>query len=198
MALCLYASNVHDTDLYRCVGNFLCVSVRDLCHLALPTSPGAPSCSESHWFENALCRKGKGIYLRLLRDIHDCAYSADLTFPLSRWVPMQSGTIDPTLDLCTRYPLRLGGPMQCGTQTFPDTATHEQHWESNPRPSDLGVQHPIYMASTPTFAEVPVVLKVVHYMTGICMLVCWEFLCVMVQILINFLRRLNHLQPIFT
>ena len=45
--------------------------------------------------------------------------------------------IDPTLDLCTRYPLRLGGPRQYRIQSLPDTSTHGQHWESNPRPSDL-------------------------------------------------------------
>ena len=50
---------------------------------------------------------------------------------------MQPATIDPTLDLCTRYPLRLGGPRQCGIQSLPDTSTHGQHWESNPRPSAL-------------------------------------------------------------
>ena len=50
---------------------------------------------------------------------------------------MQPATIDPTLDLCTRYPLRLGGPRQCGIRSLSDTSTHGQHWESNPRPSDL-------------------------------------------------------------
>ena len=49
----------------------------------------------------------------------------------------QPATIDPTLDLCTRYPLRLGGPRQCGIRSLPNTSTHGQHWESNPRPSDL-------------------------------------------------------------
>ena len=50
---------------------------------------------------------------------------------------MQPATIDPTLDLCTMYPLRLGGPRQCGIQSLPDTSTHSEQWESNPRPSDL-------------------------------------------------------------
>ena len=50
---------------------------------------------------------------------------------------MQPATIDPTLDLCTRYPLQLDGPRQCGIRIIPDTSTHGQHWESNPRPSDL-------------------------------------------------------------
>ena len=49
----------------------------------------------------------------------------------------QPATIDPTLDLCTRYLLRLSGPRQCGFRSLPDTSTHGQHWESNPRPSDL-------------------------------------------------------------
>ena len=69
--------------------------------------------------------------------LHDNACSTDFTFPLARWVPMQPATIDPTLDLCTRYPLRLGGPRQYGMQSLPDTSTHGQHRESNPRPSDL-------------------------------------------------------------
>ena len=57
-----------------------------------------------------------------------------LRFPLVRWAPMQPATIDPTLDLCTRYPLWLGLPRQCGIQSLPETSTHGQHWESNPRP----------------------------------------------------------------
>ena len=59
------------------------------------------------------------------------------TFPLASWAPVQPATIDLTLDLCTRYPLRLGGPRQCGIRSLPDNSTHGQHWESNPRPSDL-------------------------------------------------------------
>ena len=50
---------------------------------------------------------------------------------------MQPATIDPTLDLCTRYPLRLGGPRQRGIRSLPDTSAQCQPWESNPRLSDL-------------------------------------------------------------
>ena len=50
---------------------------------------------------------------------------------------MQPATIDPTLDLCTRNPLRLGRSRQCGIQSLPDTSTHGQHRELNTRPSDL-------------------------------------------------------------
>ena len=32
---------------------------------------------------------------------------------------MQPATIDPTLDLCTRYPLLLGGQRQCGFKACP-------------------------------------------------------------------------------
>ena len=81
--------------------------------------------------------KGKGKDRYLESRLHDKACSTDFTFPLARWVPMQPVTNDPTLDLCTRYPLRLGGPRQCGIQSLPDTSTLGQHWESNPRPSDL-------------------------------------------------------------
>ena len=59
---------------------------------------------------------------------------------------MQPATIDPTLDLYTRYPLRLGGP-RCGIRSSPDTSTHGQHWESNPIPSDFWVQCPIHWAT---------------------------------------------------
>ena len=70
--------------------------------------------------------------------LHDNACSTDFTFPLARWEPMQPTTIDPILDLvCTRYPLWLGGPRQCGIRSLPNTLTHGQPWESNPRPSDL-------------------------------------------------------------
>ena len=45
-------------------------------------------------------------------DINDHAYSADFTFPLARWSPVQFATIAQTFDLCTRYSLQLGGPRK--------------------------------------------------------------------------------------
>ena len=42
----------------------------------------------------------------------------DFIFLLARWAPMQPATIDLTLDLCTRYPLRPGGLTQCGIQRY--------------------------------------------------------------------------------
>ena len=59
-------------------------------------------------------------------DIHDYAFSTDFTFPLARWAPMQPATIDRSLDLCTMYPLRLGGLRQCGIPSLPNTCTHNQ------------------------------------------------------------------------
>ena len=56
--------------------------------------------------------KGKGIGSRLESRFHDNACSTDFIFPLASWAPMQPATIDPTLDLCTRYPLQLGGPIK--------------------------------------------------------------------------------------
>ena len=67
-------------------------------------------------------------------DIHDYVCSTDFTFPLARWEPMQPATIDPALDLCARCPLRLGGQRQCEIRSLRDTSTHDQFWESNPRP----------------------------------------------------------------
>ena len=81
--------------------------------------------------------EGKGKDSCLESRLHDNTCSTDFTFPLARWAPMQPTTIGPTLDLCTRYPLRLGEPRQCEIRSLPDTSTHGQHWESNPRPSDL-------------------------------------------------------------
>ena len=75
-------------------------------------------------------RKGKGSCLE--SRLHDNACSTDFTFALARWAPMQPATINPTLDLCTRYPLWLGGPRQCGIRSLPDTSTCGQHWESTP------------------------------------------------------------------
>ena len=57
--------------------------------------------------------------------IHDYACSTDITFSLARRVPMQPATINPALDLCTRYPLRLGGPRQCWIRSLPDTSTYD-------------------------------------------------------------------------
>ena len=53
----------------------------------------------------------------------------------------QPATIEPTLDLCTRYPLRLVGLRQCGIWSLPGTSTYGQHWESNPRPSFCNDYH---------------------------------------------------------
>ena len=94
-------------------------------------------CQVSECFETNSIQKVKGKGSCLESILHDNACSTDFTFPLARWAPTQRATIDPTLDLCTRYPLRLGGPRQCGIQSLPDTSTHGQHWELNPRPSDL-------------------------------------------------------------
>ena len=46
----------------------------------------------------------------------------------------QPATTDPTLDLCTRYPLGLwlGGPRQSGIQSLPDTTTHGHTWPHIP------------------------------------------------------------------
>ena len=56
---------------------------------------------------------GKGICLtsRYLCNIH-----RSLPFPLARLA--QNSTVDPTLNLCTRYPLLLGGHRQCGFKAF--------------------------------------------------------------------------------
>ena len=59
--------------------------------------------------------KGKGKGSCLESRLHGNACSTDFAFPLARWAPMQPAAIDPTLDLCTRYPLRLGGPRQCAS-----------------------------------------------------------------------------------
>ena len=52
-------------------------------------------------------------------NIHNYAYSTDFTFRLERWVPMQPAPIDPTLDLCTKYLLQLGGPRRCEIWSCP-------------------------------------------------------------------------------
>ena len=68
--------------------------------------------------------KGKGKGSCLESRLHDNACSTDFTFPLARWAPMQPATIDLTLDLCTRYPLRPVGLRQYGIRSLPDTSTH--------------------------------------------------------------------------
>ena len=73
--------------------------------------------------------KGKGKGTCLESRLHGNACSTDFTSPLARWAPTQPVTIDPTLDMCTRYPLRLGGLRQCGIRSLPDTSTHGQYWE---------------------------------------------------------------------
>ena len=68
----------------------------------------------------------------------ECRYTCSSDFiPPQAVGTQQPASIDPTLDLCTRYPLWLGGPRKCGIHRLPNTSTHGQHWESHPRPSDL-------------------------------------------------------------
>ena len=81
--------------------------------------------------------KGKGKGSCLESRLHDNAYSTGFTLPLARWSPMQPATINPILDLCTRYPLHLGGLRQCRIWSLPNASTYGQHWESNLRPCDL-------------------------------------------------------------
>ena len=70
--------------------------------------------------------KGKGISLESKYPLTTHVLQ---TLPPLAVGAQQPATIDPTLDLCTRYPLRLGGPRQCGIQSLPDTSAHGQHWE---------------------------------------------------------------------
>ena len=115
--------------------SYLNLQFLDLCELLCVSSECHMAYQWTRTRTHDLKGKGKGCCLE--SRLHDNACLTDFTFPLARWAPMQPATIDPTLDLCTRYPLRLGGPRQCGITSLPDTSTHGQHWESNPRPSDL-------------------------------------------------------------
>ena len=54
--------------------------------------------------------------------VHVTAHVLQTLPPLAVGV-QHPATIDPTLDLCTRYPLQLGGQRQCGIQSLPDTYT---------------------------------------------------------------------------
>ena len=78
----------------------------------------------------------KDIYLES-RHSYDYTCSSDLTFPVLAVGAQQPATIDPALDLCTRFPYRLSGLRQYGIRSLPDTSTRGQHWESNSRPSEL-------------------------------------------------------------
>ena len=82
-------------------------------------------------------------------DIHDYTWSSAFTFPpgkvgtnvasrcwFNQGVNKPCKLLDLTLGLCTRHPLQLGELRQCGMQSLPGTSTHDQHWESNPRPFD--------------------------------------------------------------
>ena len=44
------------------------------------------------------------------------------TLPPLAVAVQQLATIDPTLDLYTRYPLQLGGPRQCEMRSLPNTS----------------------------------------------------------------------------
>ena len=64
------------------------------------------------------CNKGKGKDICLTsRSL--CNIYQTLPFPLARIARNAAATIDPTLNLCTRYPLLLGGQRQCGYKACP-------------------------------------------------------------------------------
>ena len=57
--------------------------------------------------------------------------------PFPSWMPMQPASANPSLDLCTRYPLQLSGSRQCEMQPYPIFMLVTDFKESNPRPIDL-------------------------------------------------------------
>ena len=74
------------------------------------------------WVKKVLvnCYYGKKVKVKIVAyspDIYSYVCSTYFTCPLARWTSMLPATIGPTLDLCTRYPLRLGGPRQCGIKS---------------------------------------------------------------------------------
>ena len=80
----------------------------------------------------------------MIPDIHADARSSDVIFALARWKCSLQLLIQPWI--CapgTHY--GLGERSHSGIQSLPDNFTHDQHWESNPRPSDLGVQCPVHL-----------------------------------------------------
>ena len=56
-------------------------------------------------------------------DIHVNTHVLQTLPPLAEGA-QQPATIDPTVDLCTRYPLRPGGARQCGIRSLLNTSTH--------------------------------------------------------------------------
>ena len=63
--------------------------------------------------------------------------SAEITLPVL--CIMTRGIAGSQVTLCGEctYPSLLGGQRQYGMRSLPNTSTHDQQWESNPRPSDL-------------------------------------------------------------
>ena len=57
-----------------------------------------------------------GTFVNFGTDIHNFPGSSDLTFPLAKWVPSTLNLLIQEWICVTRYPLRLGGPIQCGMQ----------------------------------------------------------------------------------
>ena len=68
-----------------------------------------------YWYISVVY-KVKGICLtsRFLCNIHQT-----LPFPRARIARNSAKTVEPTLNLCTRYPLLLGGQRQCGFKACP-------------------------------------------------------------------------------
>ena len=67
-----------------------------------------------------------------------CNIHQTLPFPLVRIARNAAATIDPTLNLCTRHPLLLGGQRQCGSKLAQGFYIWPASRESNPRPLGLG------------------------------------------------------------
>ena len=78
--------------------------------------------------------KGKGI---CLASRYPCDYTFFRLYLPWQWAHSSLQLLIQTWICFTRYPLRLGGPRQCGIPSLPDTSTHGQHWKSNPRPFGL-------------------------------------------------------------
>ena len=88
--------------------------------------------------------KVKGI---CLEHRYPCDYTCQNLPPLVVGTQQPATILIQTLALCTRYPVRLGGPRQCGIWSLPDISTHGQHepqtfWSWGQRPIHLATCSP--------------------------------------------------------
>ena len=86
----------------------------------------------------------------------------------------------------TRYPSLLGGQRQYGMKSLPNASTHDQQWESNPRPSDLEYNTQSWSAAWATCSREMLNTSQNSSSHRICTTIAWLFSLYIIYLFICF------------